>query len=371
MNAHNMSPRRSSRHWHNALLLSVLAASLSLSGCQIFRRPPPVSNNQPAPVAAKPVLPPNHAELQMEALRNLVNLQDRLDRVAAPLLLRNAELCKVQARNLLGFTAKNRYSYSSEYVEAASALYGLSEKLQVISVLPGSGAALAGVKRGDLLLRVEDKELPQGQNAERLAATILVPLVNGKSSIKMTLGRNGEQVQIAVPLTRACGFRVELGNADNFASYGDGQRVMITRGLLGFVQSDDELALLIAREMAHNALSHHSRHRSHLAQAAMIDNLIQANPDTSLLITGGGIKPYPADLDAAADYLSLYLAARAGYNTDAAPALWQRLATYYPKTVLSGHTALHPDLEARKKAVEKANGEIRSKLAAKKPLLPG
>ena len=36
-----------------------------------------------------------------EALRELVALQDRLDRVAAPLLVNNAPLCKGNARHLL------------------------------------------------------------------------------------------------------------------------------------------------------------------------------------------------------------------------------------------------------------------------------
>ena len=46
-----------------------------------------------------------------EELVKMVALQDRLSKVSAPLLINNADLCKTYARNLLGFTAQNKYSY--------------------------------------------------------------------------------------------------------------------------------------------------------------------------------------------------------------------------------------------------------------------
>ena len=349
----------------------VMVLPMLLVACATQQSVPPVQPELPAPSESSQVLTaPPTGTANMEALKALVQLQDRLDRIAAPLLLKNADLCKTQARNLLGFTAKNRYSYSSEFTDAASNLFGLQERLQVIGVLGGSGAALVGIKPGDVLLKAEDKELPQGQNAERIAATILAPMVSRKASVKMSIFRNGEALQLNVPLTRACGFRVELGNADNVASYADGGRIMITRGMLAFSKSDEEVAFLIAKEMAHNALSHPTKNRTHSAMGAMIDNLIQVKPDLSLLITGGGIKAYPAEMDTASDYLSLFMLARAGYSIENTRIFWQRLADQYPQNVLSGHTAIHPSTSARITAMAKAASDIRSKLASKKPLLP-
>lgn len=349
----------------------LMVLPMLLVACATQQSVPPSQAPLPAPSESAQVLTaPPTGTASMEALKTLVQMQDRLDRIAAPLLLKNADLCKTQARNLLGFTAKNRYSYSSEFTDAASNLFGLQERLQVIGVLGGSGAALVGIKPGDVLLKAEDKDLPQGQNAERIAATILAPMVSRKASVKMSVLRNGEALQLNVPLTRACGFRVELGNADNVASYADGARIMITRGMLGFSKSDEEVAFLIAKEMAHNALSHPAKNRSYSAMAAMIDNLIQVKPDLSLLITGGGIKAYPLEMDAASDHLALYMLARAGYSIENTRLFWQRLADQYPQSVLSSHTALHPNTSARITAMAKAASEIRSKQAAKKVLLP-
>ena len=76
-----------------------------------------------------------------DTLSKMADLQNRLYKVASPLLIHNAELCKGQARPLLGFTAKNRWSYPGDYNEAAHLAFGMDERLQVTSVLAGSGAA--------------------------------------------------------------------------------------------------------------------------------------------------------------------------------------------------------------------------------------
>jgi predicted Zn-dependent protease len=78
----------------------------------------------------------------------------------------------------------------------------------------------------------------------------------------------------------------------------------------------------------------------------------------------------PADMDAAADRLAIYLAARAGYDVDDASAFWKRLADQVPTTVLNGYTANHPSLPARLAAVDKAVAEVKAKRSAKKPLVP-
>lgn len=303
-------------------------------------------------------------------LQVLVAQQDRLYKVAGPLLIKNPDLCRSNARNLLGFTAKNKYSFPAEYGNAAQKLFGMGEPLKVMGVLAGSGAARAGVRRGDDLISVEDKALPQGSNAERQAASILAPLVSGRSSVKLTVARNGANTVLNVPLTYACAFGIELGNTDNVNAYNDGHRILITRGMLNVARSDDELAYVMAKEMAHSALGHASRQRMSATLGGIIDNLVRIQPDMSTMGGMAGVKPMPLELDAAADKLSLYMLARAGYNIDGAAPFWQRLAGQYPPTVLNSYTALHPATAQRLAAMQKTVDEIKSKQAAKKNLFP-
>jgi predicted Zn-dependent protease len=196
------------------------------------------------------------------------------------------------------------------------------------------------------------------------------PLVASRANLAMLIERDSKERQLSIPVTRACGFVIELGNADNINSYADGQRVMVTRGMLHFAQSDEELAVLLAKGMAHNILGHATLTRSSSTIGSVIDNLANVRPDTSLLIGSAGIKAMPAELDIAADNLSLYLLARAGYSVDAAAPFWKRLAANYPATVLNSYVANHPGSAARLAAIDKSAAEIKTKQGAKKTLTP-
>ena len=317
-----------------------------------------------------PVIAPQVSSAEQEAFRSLVAQQDRLYRVTAPLLINNPELCKDNARNLLGFTAKNKYSYSAEFADAAQQNFGLSDKLKIMGVLAGSGAARVGVRRGDNLLAVEDKSMPQGQAAERQAAAILGPLLSGRSSVKLALDRNGTSVALNVPLTPACAFGIELGNTDNVNAYADGRRVMVTRGMLNFAHSDEELAYVLGKEMAHNALAHAAKQHMNATVGGIIDNLIRMHPDLSTMSGTAGVKATPQELDAAADTLGLYMVARAGYGVDNATPFWQRLSSQYPATVLNGYTAIHPATSYRLAAMGKSVADIKAKQAGGRALLP-
>jgi hypothetical protein len=329
----------------------------------------PASPSFPLP-AAPTVAAPQAPTPQQAMLRDIVAQQDRLYRVAAPLLVNNTELCKGNARNLLGFTAKNRYSFSDELMEAAQQLYGMDDRLQVMGVLAGSGAARAGIRIGDKLDLVEGKPVPPGPDAERQAATMLAPLITRGTSARLTMLRNGAPVQVNVPFTRACAYSIELGNSDNVNAYDDGRRVLITRGMMNFAASDNELAYVLAKEMAHNSLNHARLQRTTATAGAIIDNLIRIRPDTSAMAGMSGLKPMPQTMDAAADTLSLYMVARAGYDIDAAPRFWERLASQYPPSMLNAYTALHPATAYRLSVMDKILIDVKSKQARRQPLLP-
>ncbi|MGH8854338.1 MAG: peptidase M48, partial [Telluria sp.] len=134
-----------------AALGAAAAALLSACATQGPVRP----GVQPGPRGPAPDLPAQvtpEMAAAAETLTRMAALQERLYKVAAPLLIDNAELCTRHARNLLGFTAKNRYAYPGSYNAAAHAVLGMGERLQVSNVLVGSGAAKAGLRQGDELV---------------------------------------------------------------------------------------------------------------------------------------------------------------------------------------------------------------------------
>jgi hypothetical protein len=247
---------------------------------------------------------------------------------------------------------------------------GMDERLQVTNVLNGSGAAKAGLRQGDRLLAAAGTPLPEGPNALSKAGGVFGPIVAKQASLPLSIERGGKPRDLTIPVTRACAFGIELGNADNINAYADGSRVMVTRGMLGFARNDDELAYVVARTMAHNMLGHAAAQRNAATIGSIIDNLTAITPDTSMLIGSGGIKAMPAAEDVAADRLAVYLLARAGYRYEGASAFWKRLAAAYPAKVLNGYTANHPATAMRVVAIDKAVGEVKGKESAKKPLVP-
>jgi beta-barrel assembly-enhancing protease len=335
---------------------------------------PDTASSQPAPAAEVPVVPPQGAadpaiSQKITTLRAWADQENRLYTLAAPLLTSNVALCKQSAHYLLGFTAKTKYSYSNAFIGAAQAGLGLGEQLRVMNVLPGSGAAQSGIQQGDILLAVEDKPLPPGPDAEKKAGLLISDAIKQHSSLTLTVMRNGSRLNLQVPLTNACAFGVELGDTDEVNSYADGRRVLITRGMLNFTRTDEELAYVLAKEIAHNILSRSGRPR----MKATIDRL--RLPGESRIVpvstaTTTLLQPYTPVLDATADKLALYLLTRAGYSIDNTPGFWTRLAAKYPASVQNSHTALHPSTPYRVSVMTQVVRAIRMKQKNGLPLMP-
>lgn len=335
-------------------LLPVLLTAAMLASCAL----PPLS---PSPQQSA-----LHLQ-QLAALASLTAKQERLYRVAAPLLVNNAVLCKSNARPLLGFTAKNQYSYSADMMDAAKELLGLDDRLQVMSVLAGSGAARVGIQRGDILQSIQEQALPQGPNAESDAARQLAAVVRNATELQITVLRDGKPSRLQVPLTLACAYSIDLGNADFVNAYSDGRRILVTRGMLDYLQSDAELAALLAKEIAHNTLRHAQTLQIKGTVAAVIDKLLPLKPDLTGLAGSAGIKTMPAAMDIEADRLALYMLARAGYSPAMAITTWQHLAQ---NSAPNSYTAFHPWTDERLALLQATTEEIRQKQLAKKPLVP-
>ena len=279
-------------------------------------------------------------------------------------------LCRTQARPLLGFTAKNVHSYPVELAGSARKTLGLDERLQVMQVLEGSGAQRAGMTRGDILQTIQDMPMPEGPQAENEAARLLAPVLKNLTDIRVKVLRRGQPVDLQVPLTLACAFAIDIGNAPNVNAYSDGRRIMLTRGLLDALPGDDDMAVIIARELAHNVLQHARQLQQTATVSGVIDSLLPLKPEPASYAGSGGIKPTPDKMDQEADRLALFMLARAGYDPLHLSKVSQKLAEIAPSSQINSYSALHPWTEERRTLAQTTVKEIRQKQAAKKPLVP-
>lgn len=128
-----------------------------------------------------------------------------------------------------------------------------------------------------------------------------------------------------------------------------GGHVFVTRGLAEFVQSDDELAFVLAHEIAHIEMRHcldGNRYRIVLGRvgAAGVGEMMD-EMQRSLAIS------YSREQETEADERGLLIAATAGYQPKAAAALFRRLAALEPQPRAGW---LMPYMESHPGALERA-----------------
>jgi predicted Zn-dependent protease len=137
----------------------------------------------------------------------------------------------------------------------------------------------------------------------------------------------------------------------------DGRQIGITSGAIHFFVWDDELAWLVAHEIAHNLLSH--------VQSAKLQRML----DTFLTATTGAPKrplnaAEPGSREVQADYVGAYLIARAGYDLDAIRRAWDRFSRVevrHTPVGTPGFPSTHPTTAERLAAFDHTLHEIEDK----------
>lgn len=160
-------------------------------------------------------------------------------------------------------------------------------------------------------------------------------------------------------------------------AYADGSAVHISPAMVLFAKNDSDLAFIITHEFAHNIM----RHVASKQQNAMLGTLLGVAADLAAasqgydsqgqfgkLGMGIGANAYSPAFESEADYVGLYLLARAGYKYHNAPNFWRQMSVQNPDAIYTGRT--HPSNSARYVNMNKTIAEIDAKKARKLPLLP-
>lgn len=328
-----------------------LIVSVLLAGCPASLQRPPISQQAIQTEKTK--------QLEMAFLL-LEKRMDRLFRVYYPLQLASTEICTKDVGNLSGIIVHTKEAYDQEFREIASRLYGLDNSLRVKSVHPLSSAALSGLTSGDRILEINGRSLA-GKNLSDLG-DILKEQMMSTRALTLRVERGNEVHSTAFDLSSGCRYRALLAPTDIVNAISDGEAIAITTGMLKFAESDTELAFVLSHEMAHNALGHNSTSRK--VGKAFLHALL--GPVITQMTTSGDSKERESD----ADYLGLYIAARANYDISSASAFWRRMAEEHPQAIEGTFTASHPGLAERSLTIEATIKEIQHKRKMGTNLLP-
>ncbi len=204
------------------------------------------------------------------------------------------ELCGDEVAPVLGLSAARR----TDIGEVGREFWGLEDQIQVLHVLDGSPAARAGVRRGDLLLAINGRAI---QKTEKIGEALRA---SRRGPLELRLQREESTLHPELPVVPACHHRVELVLTDALTTWQAYNRedLRVSTGLVRFVSSDDELAIAISHEIAHNVI--------------------------------GGWRESYSDAEPEADRLGLYIAARSGFDVSGALDYWERITLEHPWAII-------------------------------------
>lgn len=352
------------------VLLTIGLAAVLLAGCA-------------APRAKAPTVESTVAQNEARKQRELV-IEDYLDdyrcllSVSSRIIVSGRELCGEDVAPYFGIDVWNIDSVSKEWRETLQSRSGLDSALQVSLVVPGTAADAAGLREGDeivainaLLLSESGKDAP-AKFMERLTA-------EGKygEPVELTVRRDGEETRLAVMPEQACNFNVHLSQDSSKNAYADGKNIVIHKGMMEFTRSDEEIALVVSHELAHNAMKHIDAQKTNsivgdlaglLLDIAAAYGGVNTGGDFSRMGSGMGAGAYSVSFEQEADYVGLYFMTLAGYNIDDAGNFWRRMAVADPRAITMKTS--HPTSPERFVAIEATVQEIHQKIADNAPLKP-
>lgn len=310
-------------------------------------------------------------------VEDYMNSYRRLQAVASKIVVSGTELCADKVGPYYGLTAWSREDFGKEWHDVVQSRFGVGDVASISSVAPGSAAEQAGVKAGDVVISVNGWTPPAGKGAvdklmEKLAA-------EGKFGmpLELVVRRGAEEVKLSMMPGQACDFRVRLSPDDVKNAYADGKNIVIYKGMMDFFRTDEDVALVVSHELAHNAMKHIDAKKTNAVVGGLVGLLldvaaaaggINTDGDFTRLGSNIGAGVYSVSFEQEADYVGLYFMANAGYKIDDAAGFWRRMATTNSKAITMKSS--HPTTPERFIAIESAVDEIKQKIHDGQPLKP-
>lgn len=258
--------------------------------------------------------------LRLGSLEELRLQELRVASVTYQLALANRSACHGAPTAQLGFSLHGIEQYDVADRAKVAAGFALDSYASVMAVVPQSPAANAGLTANDQLVSVNGRPLisevahaitqPTRAHVERAQNVILEEMKTGEVTLRVANARGLRDVRFAPEL--GCSTNVELVPGEEVNAWADGQRVVISAGLLALCSSDDDLALVIAHELAHNLLGHSQRLAAVGTRGAVMG------------ITGSG-SALMRETEEEADATAVKMATAADYDLTRAEAFMRRL----------------------------------------------
>jgi beta-barrel assembly-enhancing protease len=307
---------------------------------------------QPVPAQSRP------SASASDSLAALRKQEERLIRLGERLATAAADAGWCEPAQSLGWTLGELGQYPKSLRQHVRRAWALPDgpALFVSALAPDGAAARAGLQPGTGIVSIDGNSPMRNVMAEASRHALAnnervidAALARGPLRIE-TVSRDGTRAAYDLIGRAACPSRFELSAEDEEQAYADGSVVQVTAGMGRYTNdSDDELAGVIAHELAHNMLRHIPRSE-------------EAGTPTDYTRHLGRYARISRKMEEEADRLSVWLLAAAGMNPEAPVTFWRRFGPNHDSAHPFGR--LHDPWRTRVAAIEDELAKMRAAKAS-------
>lgn len=330
--------------------------------------------------------------VQRLAVEDALAREERVRRLAWPIVSENAELCPRTGPKLgwrIGDDETVQRLAKGLKKRQVTAL-GWTDQPRLLSVAPGSPADQAGLKPGDHILGIAGEE--DSKSLKQLGKSLSKALEDWEDRTSLTIAarRGGDRFEAEVTPVRACDVRIISSASRSLNAHASFSEMVIYAGLLRAFPEDNDVAFVIAHELAH-ITGRHARKgtRNGIVTGAVLwapPSLIlagafdwltawpaeklgaQAPPLSTAVTQAAAASVNSVAFEREADYVGLYMHVRAGGSLDGLENVFETFGKVGPRT--SWLKVSHPIVPERLVHLQQTSEELRAKQANGAPLIP-
>lgn len=240
----------------------------------------------------------------------------RLAKVGGSLIEANSAQCRL-TMPYTGLVLHSRNQYKRRDTGSVTAAFRFSGPVAIMSVVPASPAAVAGVRADDELVSVNGMRIDQllsakpARDREPDHAAVERWLSNAPADriLVLEINRDGQILELTLLPRTACRVRFEVAVGSRVPAQADDSVIQISDDFLDQF-GDDGLKVMVAHELGHIVLDHHYR----LIRLRMERNSGKRSPSLILAIR---------DAEDEADKRSVHLLKNAGFDPGLAIDFWR------------------------------------------------
>lgn len=322
------------------LLNFALLLSLCLSACVAPQTRMPGANAASTDDETK--------KQQLLVLDDYLNNYKRLQTVSSRIVTSGTDMCADKIGAYYGFDYWNQDSFDKTMKETAKTKFNIDGNFKVLNVAPKSPAYIADIKPGDKLVSIDSWLVPIGKDSAKQVKDKLA--LSGKTftPVELVFVRDSTEKKVTLTPVKSCDFAVRLAPDDVKNAYADGKNIVVYKGLMDFFKTDEEIALVLSHELAHNSMKHIDAKQKNAMVGGIFGLLLDIaaagagiNTNGEFAKTGAGIagNSYSVEFEQEADYVGLYFMKKAGYDIENAAGFWRRMAVNNSQaiTIKSSH----------------------------------